>query len=129
METAQYVSESRADSTTRREMQEAARRAEHAVNVAGAYLSGWSKDRIWNLQKIDGGWGPFDSAGHPEPMYAVEDITRISKVVHRQHLALIEAGIEPTPELIELDFFFERLSRQVANIARPGQFHSRNTDA
>lgn len=119
MATAQYVPNSRADIRRRVEMLAAATRAEDAVDAAGAYLSGWSRDRIWNLQKIDGGWGPFDPAGRPEPMVALADITRVANAMRRQRLALDEAGIEPTPELVELDLFFAHLSRQVADIAHP----------
>ena len=75
------------------------------VNAVNDYLAGWSEDQIRNLQKIDGGWGPFDERQRPARLCGVADVPRICDSLHRQCVALKEAGIAPTPELLELDLF------------------------
>ncbi|MGH9578403.1 MAG: hypothetical protein ACRD3R_13265, partial [Terriglobales bacterium] len=79
---------------------------EGILNAVNDYLAGWSVDRIRNLQKIDGGWGPFDERQQPAQLCEVADVPRIGDSVRRQCVALKEAGIAPTPELLELDLFF-----------------------
>ena len=127
MATAQYVQISRAGIGRCAELLTTATQAQRAdgaaVHAANLYLSSWSKLQIWNLQKIDGGWGPFDTAGRPELMHKAPDIARVSEAMHRQRLALNEAGIDPTPELIELEQFFGLLTRQVAEQARAARHH------
>ena len=90
-----------------------ATRADEVIGAASSYLARWSKDRIENLRKIDGGWGPFDYQGRPEPIRGVADFARISDALSRHCLALKEGGIALTPELLELDLFFA-LAKQSA---------------
>jgi hypothetical protein len=81
-------------------------RAQEIVGAVGGYLASWTPERIENLQKVDGGWGTFDNQQRPEAINGVADIVRISNVLARQCLALRDAGIEPTPELLELNLYF-----------------------
>jgi hypothetical protein len=76
------------------------------VNAVGEYLASWSKPKIENLQKVDGGWGPFDRHGQPTRLRTVADVTRIGDALRRQLVALKEAGIALNPELLEVDLFF-----------------------
>jgi len=84
----------------------AAGRADELVRAASDYLASWSRERIDALQKIDGGWGAFDSQGRPEPICDVGHVARISNDIGNHCRALKEAGIEPTPEILELDLYF-----------------------
>ena len=54
------------------------------VNAVNDYLAGWSEDQIRNLQKIDGGWGPFDERQRPARLCGVADVPRICDSVHRR---------------------------------------------
>ncbi len=90
----------------------AATRADEIVSAATNYLASWSRERIENLQKIDGGWGTFDQQQRPEPIHGIADIARISTALNRHCLALKDAGIAATPELLELDLYFA-LAKQV----------------
>lgn len=91
----------------------AASRADEIVRAANDYLASWSAERIENLQKVDGGWGTFDAQGRPEPIDDVGYIARISNVLSNQCVALKDAGIQPTLELLELDLYFA-VARQMA---------------
>jgi len=109
-----------------------ATRADQLLDAVSGYLTSWTKDRVENLQKIDGGWGTFDSRQRPEPIHGVADILRISDVLRNHCRALKDAAIEPTPELLELDLYFA-LAKQVAeNLItvrpRPKTATSRNSD-
>jgi hypothetical protein len=84
----------------------AASRPDEIVRAASDYLASWSRDRIENLQKVDGGWGTFDTQGRPDPICDLAHIARISNVLGNQCAALKDAGIQPTLELLELDLYF-----------------------
>jgi hypothetical protein len=86
---------------------------EEIIGAARAYLASWPKDRIEKLQKIDGGWGTFDYQGRPIQIHGMAYIAQISDVLGRHCLALKDAGIDPTPELLELDLYFA-LAKQIA---------------
>jgi hypothetical protein len=73
------------------------------VTAVSAYLASWSKAKIENLQKVDGGWGPFDKNGQPTRLRTLADVAWIGDTVRRQMVALTQAGIAPNPELVELD--------------------------
>lgn len=83
----------------------AASGAEEIVDAMRKYLAGWSTHKIDNLQKIDGGWGPFDRNRQPARLSTVGDVLWIGESVRRHRFALSEAGIAPNPELVELDLF------------------------
>ena len=80
--------------------------AEGIVNVVSDYLAAWPKDWIESLQKVDGGWGPFDDDQQPVQIRTVADVSRICDSVSRQCSALKEARVAPNSELLELDLFF-----------------------
>ena len=90
-----------------------ASRADEIVRAVSDYLASWSMERIENLQKIDGGWGTFDTQGRPEPICDVGHVARISIALSNQCAALKDAGIQPTPELLELDLYFA-VAKQIA---------------
>jgi len=91
----------------------AASEAGEFINAAINYLASWPKQKIENLQRVDGGWGPFDKYGQLTRLRTVADVTSISEAVHSQLVALKEVGFEPNPELVELDQFFS-VAKQVA---------------
>ena len=119
MATVEYVLETLIDAERHLKLLTGATRVDEVIGAANSYLAGWSKDRIKNLQKIDGGWGPFDYQERPEPILRAGDFARISDELSRHCLALKEGGIEPTPDLLELDLFFA-LAKQAAEIFLPG---------
>jgi hypothetical protein len=98
----------------------AATRADEIVRATNDYLASWSRERIENLQKIDGGWGTFDALGRPDPICDVGHIARISNVLSNQCAALKDAGIQPTLELLELDLYFA-VGKQMAEVFMASQ--------
>jgi hypothetical protein len=92
---------------------DAASEAKDLVNAVSEYLASWPKEKIENLQRVDGGWGPFDKYGQPTRLRTVADVSWIGDTVRRQLVALKEAGIALNPELVELDLFFS-IAKQVA---------------
>jgi hypothetical protein len=91
----------------------AASDAEELIHAVSEYLASWPEQRIEKLQTVDGGWGPFDKYGHLARLRTVADVTLIGENVCRQLVALKEVGVEPNPELVELDQFFS-VAKQVA---------------
>ena len=69
------------------------------------YLTAWYRERIKDLQKVDGGWAPFDRDQSPLEISSVASLRRFQDVIYRQCIALKEAGIRPTPEIVELNEF------------------------
>ena len=55
------------------------------------------------MQKIDGGWAPFDQDQTPSRINGVRDLWRVRDAVYRQCAALRQACLQLTPELMELD--------------------------
>lgn len=108
-----------------------ATRPDEITQAAGDYLATWSKERIENLQKIDGGWGPFDTRQRQAAIHDLGHIARISDVLSNHCRALKDAGIEPTPELLELDLYFVLAKQMAENViasgARFGSGTSRST--
>jgi hypothetical protein len=92
---------------------DAASEVEDLVDAVSEYLASWPKEKIENLQRVDGGWGPFDKYGQPTRLRTVADVTWIGDTVRRQLVALMEAEIALNPELVELDLFFS-IAKQVA---------------
>ena len=105
MATTEYVLDSLTDMDRYVRLMTADTGADGIVKAVSAYLASWSKDRIQNLQKVDGGWAPFDEHQRPAPLHGVADIPRICDSVRAQRVALKEAGIGLTPEFLELDLF------------------------
>jgi len=87
------------------------------VNAVSEYLASWPKQKIKRLQRDDGGWGPFDVYGRSTQLRTVADVTRVGDAVRGQLVALKEIGVEPYPELVELDLFFF-IAKQVAQDRR-----------
>ena len=113
MATTEYVLQSLADVERHVKLLTAATGPDRLLGALSGYLSSWTKDRIERLQEIDGGWGTFDSRQRPKPIHGVADVVRISDSLGGHCLALNEAGIAPTAELLELDLYFT-LAKQVA---------------
>ena len=105
MATTEYVLDSLTDMDRYLRLMTADSGAAGIVNAVSAYLASWTNDRIRNLQKVDGGWAPFDEHQRPTPLHGVADIPRICDSVRAQCVALKKAGIGPTPEFLELDLF------------------------
>lgn len=73
-----------------------------------AYLGSWSKERIVSLQKMDGGWAPFDASQRPLRIGCLAKVHAVGDAIHRHCIALRTAGFPLTPELVELDEFLYR---------------------
>jgi hypothetical protein len=90
------------------------------VGATRGYLASWPKVRIENLQKIDGGWGTFDSRLRPEPIRGVADIGRKADALSRHCSELKAAGIDATPELLELELYFVLAKQRLENVTSAG---------
>jgi len=77
-----------------------------------AYLDSWSRERIIRLQKMDGGWAPFDRSQRPLRVGSLGKVHASGDAIHLHCVALRAAGFPLTPELVELDEFF-RAARQL----------------
>jgi hypothetical protein len=70
------------------------------------YLWSWSRERVRNLPKMDGGCAPFDDLQQPIEVYAAGDVHRVSVALHSQFITLRARQIELMPDILELDLFF-----------------------
>ena len=96
--------------------------ARGALDVVAAvrdYLAAWPPERVARVQRVDAGWAPFDQDRQPTAVYRATDVRRICDAVHGQCVALRDAGIAPTPELLELDLFFFLATAKLAQL-EPG---------
>lgn len=73
------------------------------VGAVGSYLASWTPERIRNLQKVDGGWGPFDRDQRLRSLRGVGAIAQLADSIQRHRKTLLAAGFQASPELIELD--------------------------
>lgn len=73
------------------------------LNVVHDYLRAWPKVRVANLQRIDGGWAPFDRDQNPLPVNTLGKLDLFQEAVHRHCLALSLLNRQSTPELMELN--------------------------
>ena len=89
-----------------------------AIEVLQQYLASWSKERIANVQKIDAGWAPFDMSQRPLQVNGALDVRCIRDAIHCHCMALREASLALTPELVELDEFFFMASEIIENDGR-----------
>ena len=85
------------------------------VEAVQQYLAGWSNERIANVQKIDAGWAPFDMYQRPLRVDTELDLRCIRDAIHCHCMALREARMALTPELVELDEFFFIANEMVEN--------------
>jgi hypothetical protein len=83
------------------------------------YLASWPRERIRAIQKIDAGWAPFDAYQSPLPVNGALDLRCIRDAIHAHCIALREAGLALTPELLELDEFFFTATEMIDNFGRP----------
>jgi hypothetical protein len=102
-------------------------RAEGSGEIVAAvrdYLAAWSRPHIVNLQRVDGGWAPFDDHQRPMPVYRAADVHEIRDAVHAQCACLRGAGVAASQELLELDLFLalacEKLGREALAPPRAG---------
>jgi hypothetical protein len=82
--------------------------AREALDVVAAvrdYLAVWPSERVARVQRVDAGWAPFDQDHKPTAVYRATDVHRICDAVHGRCVALRDAGMVLTPELLELDLF------------------------
>lgn len=98
------------------ELVEAAEAPAEVLKVVKSYLDAWPKERVDSIQRVDGGWAPFDSNQRPSQVDGVRNLRRIRDVVHRHCMFLREAGMALTPELVELDEFFLVATEMAENL-------------
>ena len=118
METAECVSGSLVD-TDRDDicLLAGAREALAVVAAVRDYLAVWSSERVARVQRVDAGWAPFDQDQKPTAVYRATDVHRICDAVHGQCVALRDAGIALTPELLELELFFILATAKLSQLA------------
>lgn len=88
------------------------------IEIVRAYLASWSPERIARVQRIDAGWAPFDPRQRPVPVDGALDVRCIRDAIHCHCMALTEAGVDLTLELLELDGFFFAACEAVENLGR-----------
>ena len=96
--------------------------AQGASDVVAAvrdYLAAWPQARIANIQRLDGGWAPFDARQQPILLHRPTDVHRICDAVHAQCASLRAADVTPAPELLELDLFLSLACARLAQV-EPG---------
>lgn len=93
-----------------------------------SYLDSWSKERISSLQKVDGGWAPFDHGQRPVQINGVRDLRRVCDAIHRQCVTLRQARMALTPELIELNEILF-IAAQMAELLKSPEFKPRSLGA
>lgn len=93
-----------------------ARTAAEIVEIVQQYLANWPADRVASVQKLDGGWAPFDQDQQPVPVYGTIDISHISAALRDQREALAATRVELPPEFLELDLFFFVASLMLDNL-------------
>jgi hypothetical protein len=98
---------------------EAAEAPAAILRAVQSYLNAWPKERVDAVQKIDGGWAPFDWNGQPLRVNGVRDLRRIRDVIHSHCKFLRAAGMASTPDLNELDEFFCAATEKAENVERP----------
>ncbi|MGQ0653305.1 MAG: hypothetical protein ACT4P4_13740 [Betaproteobacteria bacterium] len=76
------------------------------LEIVKSYLGSWPRERIEALQKLDGGWGPFDAGLKPVQVTSATHLRCMRDAVHAQCMALREAHMTPSAELAELEAFF-----------------------
>lgn len=89
------------------------------LTVVQVYLDEWPKESIANLQKVDGGWAPFDRDQRSMRVNTVRDLTSFRDAVHRQCVSLKEAQLQLTPEIMELNEMLFIASRYAEAIRAP----------
>lgn len=89
------------------------------VEAAQEYLASWSKERIVSIQKVDAGWAPFDMHQRPQQINSALDLRCVRDAIHSHCIALREARMALTPELVELDEFFFTATDMIENFGRP----------
>jgi hypothetical protein len=93
-----------------------ARARSGVVEAVRQYLDAWPAERIARIQRIDGGWAPFDVQQHPSPPLGSTDLREIRDAVHGQCAALTSAGLSVDPDLLELDLFLTLACRRLEEI-------------
>jgi len=73
------------------------------LSAVQEYLNAWPMERIANLQRVDGGWAPFDHDQTPSQVDDVADLRRFRDAVSSQCIALKQARLQLIPEITELD--------------------------
>lgn len=107
-----------------------ARELSDVLRAVEGYLGSWSKERVQSLQKMDGGWGPFDETQRPVPVIGVGDLTRIQADVRDQRAAIAEVGFPLADELAELDMFLSVCTRRAHSLqCAEEKSNARVTDA
>ena len=96
------------------EMLAGAREASGVVATVREYLAAWPQACVANVQRVDGGWAPFDADQKPTPLYRPADVHKICDAVYGQRASLMGAGVAPAPELVELDVFLRLACAKLA---------------
>jgi hypothetical protein len=87
---------------------------EGVVVAVQDYLHSWTQERVARLQKMDGGWAPFDRQRRAQRINSAAAIHCVHNAIHAHSNALREVNLAPTPELLELEAFFSAASYWVA---------------
>lgn len=95
------------------------------LTVTHDYLLAWPKERVEDLQRIDGGWAPFDRNQNPLPVNTLGHLDRFQEAIHRQCAALRQANLHLTHELIELDEILT-IANRYAKAAGAPEFKERS---
>ena len=82
-----------------------ARGTSDVVAAVREYLAAWPPACVISVQRVDGGWAPFDANQKATPLYRAADLRKICDALDVQRASLLGAGVAPAPEFLELDRF------------------------
>jgi hypothetical protein len=119
METARHAWDPVDDAARFARLLAGARGSAEVVAAVREYLAAWPPARVANLQRVDGGWAPFDAGQRPIPLHRPTDLHRIRDAMRVQCASLLGAGVAPAAELVELDEFLSLACAKLVEI-EPG---------
>ena len=93
-----------------------ARGASDVIAAVRDYLAAWPQVRVANVQRVDGGWAPFDASQQPIAPDGPTDLRKTCDAVRAQCASLEAAGVAPAPELRALDRFLSLACARLAEI-------------
>jgi len=98
---------------------------EGVLAAVRSYLNAWTSERIARVREVDGGQGPFDSDLRVVPLSTLGNLSRLRDRVRDRCFAFKQAGIQSTPELVELDEILS-LATRFAESTKTPEFKARS---
>lgn len=95
-----------------------ARGSAEVIVAVHDYLATRTAQQVADLQRLDGGWAPFDDRQRPVPVFRPTDVLMAREAVRSQCAALRSAGVTPGTGLVELRRILSLACRKLVLIER-----------